>query len=64
VSLRTFDGETAQQLGDVRRLYDTMKRHRALVMEIVRPTILAIIAGLLILVVLPAALGAQAGTIN
>jgi hypothetical protein len=41
-----------------------MKRHRALVIEIVRPTILAIIAGLLILVVLPAALGAQAATIH
>ena len=64
MSLRTAVVGSTQQVQGIRRLYDTMKRHRALVIEIVRPMILAIIAGLLILVVLPAALGAQAATIH
>ena len=64
MSLRTWHEESTQQLRAIRRLYDTMKRHRALVVEIVRPAILAVLAGLLILVVLPAALGAQAATIH
>lgn len=62
MSLRTTHLATTQQLRGIRRLYDTMKRHRELVVEIVRPTILAILALVLILVVLPAALGAQSAT--
>jgi len=64
MALHASELARAQQVRAVRRLYDTMKRHRELVVEIVRPMILAILAGLLILVVLPAALGAQAGTIH
>ena len=58
-----FAVETQQPVG-IRRLYDTMKRQRELAMAVLRPVVLAIIAGLLILVVLPAALGAQAGAIR
>jgi hypothetical protein len=64
MALHASDLEPAQQVRAVRRLYDTMKRHRELVVEIVRPTILAILAALLILVILPAALGAQADAIH
>jgi hypothetical protein len=71
VSLRTTElrpsiefGKSTKQPGPVRRLYDTMKRHRELAVAVARPVILAVIAGLLILVVLPAALGAQAGTLR
>ncbi len=53
-----------KQFGLVRRLYDTMKRPNELATAVVRPIVFAIIAGLLILVVLPAALGAQAGAIR
>ncbi len=40
-----------------------MKRYRDLAVSVGRPTVLALIALLLILVVLPAALGAQANAI-
>lgn len=41
-----------------------MRQHRGLALAIVRPVVLAVIATLLILVVLPAALGAQAAAIR
>jgi len=53
-----------QQVPPVRRLYETMKQHRGLVVAIVRPALLALLALLLILVVLPAVLGAQAAAIR
>jgi hypothetical protein len=40
------------------------ERHRELAVEVLRPVVLAVLAGLLILVILPAALGMQAGAIR
>jgi hypothetical protein len=53
-----------QQVSVIRRLYGTMKQHRAVALAVARPTALLLVALLLILVVLPAALGAQAGAIR
>ena len=52
------------QVPAARRLYGTMKQHRGLALAIARPGVLAVLATLLILVVLPAALGAQAAAIR
>jgi hypothetical protein len=41
-----------------------MKRYQGVAFAVVRPVVLAILAGLLILVILPAALGAQAAAIR
>ena len=56
-------GET-QQLPGPRRLNGTMQRYLELAVSVARPVALAVVAILLILVVLPAALGAQAGAIR
>jgi len=56
--------EDAQHLPTIRRLYGTMKQYRGLAMAVARPALLVLIAALLILVLLPAALGAQAGAIR
>ena len=53
-----------QQVVGLRRLYGTMKRYRWLAVSVARPVVLAAFAILLILVVLPAALGAQADAIR
>jgi len=64
-AVTTIHGDDgAQHLPAIRRLYGTMKQYRGLALAVARPAILAILAGLLILVVLPAALGAQAGAIR
>ena len=42
----------------------TMKRYRGVAFAVVRPAALVIVAGVLILVVLPAVLGAQAAAIR
>jgi hypothetical protein len=55
---------STQQRGRLRRLYGTMNRYRGAVLSIARPAILALVAVLLILVVLPAALGAEADSIR
>ena len=48
---------------DVARLIGPMRRYRSLATAMVRPALLAIVAMLLILVILPAALAVQAGAI-
>jgi hypothetical protein len=53
-----------QQVGPARRLKRTMKRYRDLAFSLGRPMVLALIALLLILVVLPAALALQAAAIR
>ena len=53
-----------QQLGWLRRLYGAMKRFRGLAVSMVPRVAMAVLAILLILVVLPAALGAQANAIR
>ena len=52
-----------QHRDEVVRLMGPMKRYRSLAAAMVRPAVLAIVALLLILVILPAALAAQAGAI-
>ena len=52
--------DIAQQAADIRRLYRTMQLRFDVVLAVIRPLILAAVAGLLILVVLPAAIAAQA----
>jgi hypothetical protein len=51
----------AQQRTWFRRLYASMNRYRGIALSVARPAALAIVAILLILVVLPAALGVQGG---
>jgi hypothetical protein len=64
-AVSTIHGERgAQQLPAIRRLYGTMKQYRGLAMAVARPALLVFLAALLILVLLPAALGAQAGAIR
>ncbi len=46
------------------RLMGPMSRYRSIAAAMVRPTVFAIVAVLLILVILPAALAAQAGAIK
>ena len=53
----------AQHNEEVVRLMGSMKRYRVLAVAMLRPAIFAVVAVLLILVVLPAALAAQAGTV-
>ena len=48
---------------DVARLMGSMKRYRTVATAVLRPAIFAIVAVILILVVLPAALAAQAGAV-
>jgi hypothetical protein len=48
---------------DVVRLMGSMKRYRTVALAVLRPAIFAIVAVILILVVLPAALAAQAGIV-
>jgi hypothetical protein len=48
---------------DVARLMVSMKRYRTVASAVLRPAIFAIVAVILILVVLPAALAAQAGVV-
>lgn len=52
-----------QQTEPVARLMGSMKRYRSLAMAMLRPAIFVAVAMLLILVVLPAALAAQAGAV-
>lgn len=52
-----------QHTEDVVRLMGPMRRYRSLATAMVRPALLAIVAVLLILVILPAALAVQAGAI-
>jgi hypothetical protein len=47
----------------VARLIGSMKRYRPVAAAVLRPAIFAIVAVILILVVLPAALAAQAGVV-
>jgi hypothetical protein len=47
-----------------RRLNGTMQRYRGVAASVVRPMILVVVSILLIFVILPAALGAQAGSIH
>ena len=64
-AVSTIHGEgKTQQLQAIRRLYGTMKQYRGLAMAVARPAVLVLIAALLILVLLPAAVGAQAGAIR
>lgn len=60
----TAAGPATQQPQRFRRLNRTMKRYRDLAVSLGRPMVLALIALLLILVVLPAALGMQANAIR
>ncbi len=53
-----------QQVGWLRRLYGAMKRYRGLAFSMVPRVAMAVLAILLILVVLPAALGVQANAIR
>jgi hypothetical protein len=53
-----------QQLAGLRRLYGSMKRYRGLALSIAPQVVMALVAILLILVVLPAALTAQAAAIR
>ena len=55
---------STQQLAGLQRLYGSMKRYRGLALSIAPQVVMALIAILLILVVLPAALGAQAAAIR
>jgi hypothetical protein len=56
-----MEARDTQQGTGLRRLYEAMKRYRGLALSLATPAALAVAAILLILVVLPAALGAQAG---
>lgn len=53
----------AQHNDEVVRLMGSMKRYRTVAMAMLRPAFFAIVAVVLILVILPAALAAQAGAI-
>jgi hypothetical protein len=53
----------AQHNEEVVRLNGSMKQYRVLAVAMLRPVIFAVVAVLLILVVLPAALAAQAGAV-
>jgi hypothetical protein len=52
--------DSTKQPTDLRRLYRTMQLRFDVALAVIRPLILAAVAGLLILVVLPAAIAAQA----
>jgi len=54
--------KTTQQGHTLRRLYRTMSRHRELALAVIRPLVLTVIATILIYVMLPAVLAAQAAT--
>lgn len=52
-----------QHSEEVARLMGSMKRYRTVAAAVLRPAIFAIVAVILILIVLPAALAAQAGVV-
>ena len=59
----TTSSTGTQHGASVARLMGPMKRYRPLAMAMLRPALFATVAFLLILVILPAALAAQAGAV-
>ena len=59
----TTSSTETQHRAPVVRLMEPMKRYRPLAMAMLRPALFATVAILLILVILPAALAAQAGAV-